>query len=290
MQDSVPQNGAIANQVVLEEMHICTMCERPFRTRNGLGQHIRRSHPVEYNEGINVERVKRRWTEEETDQIAREEVRAIRNGIVNMNQHLRSVFADRSLDSIKSKRRSQEYKDKVNALIEQETIDRDATLHDSIIVEEDESDRLSEESIITHIRALTDSLNGYTSGPIQQLIEHARTILEGNLLEPGTLFRWLKTKFKDTKPPRGIMYKGQIVDANMSRTKRRRQEYCVLQKMMKKDFGSAARRVLSGDDEQVIMPPAQEVVDFWRTIFEKEPVGGAEANLTYEAKDSLQGL
>lgn len=288
-QDSVPLNGTVANQSVGERF-VCEICRRPFDTSRGLGQHKRLGHPVEYNREIVVERVKPRWSEEEMEMVAREEVKAIRSGVANMNQHLQSVFPERTLESVKGKRKSEAYKNMVKRLVDEEGNTDDAAEQNSASNSEFGTDNSANDAIKDEIKNLVESLKDNTLQNTQVLVEYARSVLNGNPLQPGTLFRWLKTTFKDAKPPRGIMYRGPIVSTNVSNKKRRKQEYAILQKMYVRDFGSAARRVLSGGDQEVTMPPVEEVVDFWKRIFEKEPEEQASANIQYEAKDQLQGV
>lgn len=142
------------------------------------------------------------------------------------------------------------------------------------------------------IRGLIESLEGNDLPSTQILIGYARTILNDEQLEDDALSKWLKTTFKDAKPPRGIVYRRDVVDTNMSRTKRRKKEYAKLQRLFKKDFGSAARRVLSGGEQDLNMPPTDEVVAFWKQLFEKEPEAreGDNTNTTYEENARLKGV
>lgn len=88
----------------------CTFCSSEFRTNRGLGQHIRRTHPIEANNAIDIERVKPRWSAEETRILANEECTAIITKVHFINKHLVNIFPDRSLEAIKGKRRQQDYK------------------------------------------------------------------------------------------------------------------------------------------------------------------------------------
>lgn len=61
----------------------CHICLGSFSTARGLGQHKRRAHPIEANEGINVECVNRRWTDEEMRIIAEAELGAMGQRHIN---------------------------------------------------------------------------------------------------------------------------------------------------------------------------------------------------------------
>lgn len=286
-QDSVPQNGAIANQAAGDEV-VCEDCGVTFKKR-GLGNHRRLKHPEAYNREINVERTKLRWSDEDVALVAQEEAKTLRSGTdVFMNQHLHRVFPNRTLESIKSKRKSQGYKDLVKRYVERnDTVDEVAQDQSNVVETVIVDDTLSKV-----IQDLIDGLFENDLPQTQALIRCARLVLDGIQLGEGTLCGWLKTTFKDATPPRGIVYRGDVVSANMSKKKRRRQEYAKIQRLIVKDFGSAARRVLSGGDDNVTMPPANEAIAFWKRIFETEPEEEerADTNSVYEENAHLRGV
>ena len=223
--DFIPQDEAIANQD--GGMVRCTVCDRSFTNRRGLGVHMSRAHPVEVNQRINVERTKARWREEEIERMARAEVRA--GGIVEMNKHLLTLFPTRTLEAIKGKRRSEDYREKVNSLRAAGNTESEADAHISNVVEDaGDVGGDTDGSIKEHILGLLDRLDGNNLQSTRTLVEYARRVLNNNPLEPGTLVRWLKTTFKDAKPPRGIVYKGPVANANLSRNGKRREEYAIL--------------------------------------------------------------
>lgn len=88
---------------------MCSDCHRSFTSRSGLGVHRQRSHPVEYNEGIVLAGVRRRWTDE-IRLLAMDEAGAP-PGIVAMNQYLlRLQKGSRSLEAIKGIRKRDDYR------------------------------------------------------------------------------------------------------------------------------------------------------------------------------------
>lgn len=210
---SAPQSETNSNQDINGLIH-CGICNSgPFKGKKGLGVHIRRAHPVEANAAINIDRVKARWSEEETKLLAKEEARATNSGIVNMNQHLLNVFPKRTLESIKGKRRAEAYKQLVQEYVRGRTDEEVETpIPEDVFTCDD--------ALRERIHGLIVSLEGNNLQSTQTLIGYARRVLDNVRLESGTLFGWLKTTFKDAKPPRGIMYRGQVVDANMSKSKR----------------------------------------------------------------------
>lgn len=71
---------------------------------------------MEANEAIDVDRTNKRWNDEELRMMAAMEADATIAGDVRfMNQHLLGLLPDRTLDSIKGKRRSACYRELMNA-------------------------------------------------------------------------------------------------------------------------------------------------------------------------------
>lgn len=93
----------------------CSYCpaddQRSFLTYAGLRQHIRLSHPSEYNEELETQaenpiRDESRWTMEELSSMAMEEIK-FKGRFVN--KHLAGIFRNRGVEAIKSRRRLPDY-------------------------------------------------------------------------------------------------------------------------------------------------------------------------------------
>lgn len=98
--------------------NVCQFCDTAFATYMGLRQHQKQRHPVEYNQQLEEKtfdsvREHRIWTDEEVIRMAKAEVAF--NGRF-INQHLLTVFPERSLESIKDNRRAADYKEFVATL------------------------------------------------------------------------------------------------------------------------------------------------------------------------------
>lgn len=90
----------------------CALCGRCFKGKRGLGQHMKKAHPVEYNALIDVERKNKKWSSEEMRILAGAEIALglpEDAPVMIIVRALSLQFADRSADSIKAKRRSPEY-------------------------------------------------------------------------------------------------------------------------------------------------------------------------------------
>lgn len=281
---NVPLNEANPNQE--DGVQICNLCNRSFNSVRGLGQHKRLAHPIEYNASINVDRVKARWSEEELNRMAREEVRAISVGIININKHLCERFPRRTLEGIKGQRKSQRYKDLLQRLRERDQEDGfEADGTDNI-----DNVEVFNNNIKSTIDDLIINLNGNRLCSTTQLINYAIDVVDDNTQDRNFLENWLKSVFPHAKPPRGPSYeaRSQVVDGN--RYRRRRKEFAELQKLYKKDFGSAARRVLSDGADNIKMPPTNEVVDFWKQIFEVQPIEEACAPMQHKENTRLRDI
>jgi hypothetical protein len=84
--------------------------------------HRQKIHPVQYNAGIKVDRVKARWDDQDRELLARLEAEIIAtNGHeapANINQILVGKFRSRTFDAIKSQRKRQEHKSAVLRYLE----------------------------------------------------------------------------------------------------------------------------------------------------------------------------
>lgn len=282
---AVPLNGANPNHENGGAI-ICNLCNRPFATDRGLGQHMRLSHPVEYNARINVERVKARWSEEELNRMAREEARAVRDGIINMNMHLGERFPGRTLEGIKGKRKSQEYRNLVqrfrdlgpDAEMAVQTANEGGDVDNNIVL------------IKSKIQDLIASLDKNRLNSTNRLKSQALAAVNGTSLESGFLMNWLRSIFPHARPPGGPSYEKHPQVVGGTRYKRRRQEYAEIQKLYKKDFSSAVRRILASGDQEVKMPETNEVIAFWKRIFENDPVEEASASIAYAENEQLKGM
>ncbi|CAN8024575.1 unnamed protein product [Ixodes persulcatus] len=108
-----------------EPQFTCRECDKCFVTKIGLGVHRQSKHTASYNAEISTERVKARWTPEESHLLAKLEVELLREGVSNINQALHSALqrcdrdnsAGRTYDSIKSHRRHSAYRTKASHLL-----------------------------------------------------------------------------------------------------------------------------------------------------------------------------
>lgn len=277
---SNPQVEALPNQEVVR--FTCRLCDRDFDTTIGRSQHMRHVHIEEYNASINVERVKPRWAKEEVEIMGYEEAQAVITGLsVNMNQFLSTKIAHRTVEGIKGKRRTADYKAIVNKYVNEalQTVDANETggnIEQDFVDIANQTNSFNEaldKSIAESVEALSKERKPYN----EDLIAVA-TMIRNGIEPPGNcLSKWLKRLYPHSKYPKGPIYNRCNEIVGTSKMKRR-QEYAIIQKLYKKDFGSAARRVLATGEDVLSMPSKNEVVDFWKAIFEHE-AGDDNSNL-----------
>lgn len=281
---SVPLDGSNANQGVAEEAvagAVCEVCSRSFTTTRGLGVHKRRAHPIQYNDEIDVDRKKARWTKEEINMMASWEVDAIKDGESNINKYISKKMPKRTLEAIKGQRKHQAYKDLVETLLN--------PVSDS---SDDTNESVAEHGSQDLVDAIGDIIGSLADNKLRcskMLVKLARDLLHGDPLNNNQMSIWLKNVFKHAKPPKGPIYNKAPRTAELTRKQKRRQEFAETQKLYKKDFSSAVRRVLN-EDEGVVMPPTNDVVEFWRNIFNETPTEETVRRTEYHAKNSLLGL
>ena len=259
-QPSIPQDEVfIAGEG--EREGLCDECGRVFASRIGLGVHRRRAHPISANDAVNVERVKARWSREEDVLLAKEERKAISQGVTFINQYLHEVFPGRSLEAIKKRRQNPAYKG-ILASINQEVPENigqmppSSELVDNVVV----SDH------VTPIRLVIEECIGRISrpnGPTKRMIDIAQRILNGQGRN-GAIYGWLKTMFPP-KMPKGPSPKREPERARNKREKRRL-DYRSVQMLYGKDKGAAARLVLN-EPSRCVIPANEEMTRFWSNIF-----------------------
>ncbi|KMQ84846.1 reverse transcriptase [Lasius niger] len=157
---NVDEDAAVLD-VGRPDNHVCPVCLRSFTSRIGLGLHKKKQHPVEYNEEINIVRVKPRWSEEEIRILAMDEAQAPPR-TMSINIYLwerRDEFI--SLESIKGVRRKQSYKDLVTTYRDQllaEKVDESLERQCSVPVVPTETPLSGSEAAMNWLMAKVDDI------------------------------------------------------------------------------------------------------------------------------------
>lgn len=100
-------------------------CGRQFDSKTGRGVHHRRAHPDWYDSRQTTVGSRTRWSEKETLLLAKKEAELVQQGKRFINQALYQSFPERTLESIKSKRKQPAYRDAVKHYLDQVPAEED---------------------------------------------------------------------------------------------------------------------------------------------------------------------
>lgn len=279
----------------------CDLCrDASFATKMGLSQHRRQAHPVEYNSEIRVGKKKARWSGEEIRLLAAEEARASMDSNVRfMNQHLFNAFPDRSLEAIKKQRQSTQYKALVSELKNTELAGRALVAEGPELAEEIVADlvHIEDDGVdVVFIECIKGCMNKVSSSNLRQtkaLVAIAQKVVNAEPWDDACLTDWLSSCFPNAVRPKGISLKKRVVEGNSGKIRKRR-EYAFIQRLYRKDFGAAARHILSGHDDAINWPSTEETVNFWKQVFEGTHTRTIDrrsnVNRAYVEEDNLRGL
>ncbi|CAL7932983.1 unnamed protein product, partial [Xylocopa violacea] len=236
-------------------------CQRTFGKVIGRSLHEKRAHSDWYDQLCKKEPVKARWNEEEHTLLARKEAELSVQGTRFMNQALAKIFSDRSLESIKSHRKSEQYRELVKKFV----LEMESTtpgIPETPV--EDRSDITNyDQKIINHLKLLaTPSTHDFRSAVLIDMCDSLERSAKQGILERLTLYlldtfpvRKIKKKL-DTKTP---------VNKNLSRRKMRRAEYARVQDLWKRNPTRCVHSLLK--DHRLENPPQKEVmVPFWEKL------------------------
>lgn len=277
---------------------VCPQCGRRFASKRGLGVHRQKAHREEYNAEISVERVKARWTPEETRLMAWEEINAP-PGTRFMNEYLIGVMnSERTLEAIKGKRRAAEYTNICREIRERarpRPVPARPPLADQLAEQvhareghQNDVHRLIVEDQVPGVppapqggngrqailEAVVESVNGMAAetASLCLLKEAVRLVTNGG--DPSEpLEEWARTTYPNTQHGAGRQHVTFNMD-NLSRKEKRRHEYKAMQKLWGKNLSKAARKVLDGDSDSENSLPLRVQEPYWRGIFEERPGEG----------------
>lgn len=263
----------------------CTVCPRVFDTKRGMGVHLRRAHPIEANERVDIDRVRVRWDMEEIRLMALEEAKAILLGNIRfINVHLNSVFPLRSVNSIKVKRRCPVYKDLVRTYSARDN--RRSTIitqRRSIASLTPETDEVSNDNELDlEINQLLDQIAENRDKKSRDLAQIAHDVL-ANSDTDDAITKWVKRLGKLETPKGPNVNRAKVTNGNSHQ--RRRQKYAHIQNLLRKDKKAALREILS-ENADIIMPPPDNMLEYWRVLMDSSgtdlPSGPSKVNRELE--------
>lgn len=241
-------------------------------------QHVRHRHPELMDETTNTERVKERWTEEETRMLARREsellVQQERDGRrININIKLHAIFPHRSLESVKGHRRYTVYKEMVarmtaevrEGMVERQPIRRQGRR--SLILDPPIEEREEEEDpfqkFFRELEPPPQDNTSYNIHELYQICRETRTDTKDTTLTRLSLYLH---NILPTIRPRPHREPARQPVPPQSRRKGRRSEYARTQKAWLRNRSMCIDNVIY-DMANTIQPPREVMEPFWVNVF-----------------------
>lgn len=269
----------------------CLQCDRSFSTKTGLGVHRRRAHLVEVNNEIVTERVKARWSVEETTLMAAEEARLVKNGETFVNEPLTNFMSGRSVEAVKGKRRQAAYKSLVQQLLlamveEVEEPIGGAESFSNATGDAESFSAIAEVSpheiagggvlisapsetqcIPEFIRDLIGRIPFSTTrrAVLTSFLPIVNRALDGVDVDEA-IGDWLRSSFPKARKPKGPTQASGIQIVG-SRRKQRRARYSRIQRTYERSRRDAARMVLQDSDTRgTALPNKAEMFQYWSQV------------------------
>lgn len=299
-QSSGPQSSASSSNRDAEQF-ACRTCNRSFLTKRGLGVHIQKAHPAVANDAISTERLKRRWNEEEIRLMVDLEAEATITETANMNQHLKALMTDRTLEAIKCskcQRKKADYRllvserievlrnsnaetpptsgpPQVNAPVRDDRLNPSSSTpntetrdrpHD---MPSDSTDVMTElrNDIREMILKNLSEISGIKSQFAKDLVQWGKAVLTSRGIEESQFMEAISSRFPNMRPPKGPML-GKTTEYHGTSKEKRKQRYAVVQSLYRRDIGAAARVVLNENDLiPTKIPPVRHLLEYWKDIF-----------------------
>lgn len=264
----------------------CQECGRKFTSVTGRGLHMRKSHFAAFNANIVTTRVKPRWSKEEEYLLASYEADLVRKGAKNLNARLAEKFTDRTLDAIKSHRKSARYRELVSEIGTKREAGADPPVQKPNTRGRSQENETSQpagapelEDRVSYIprqpnkrEAIVKELESLVRKPPPQtheaprLWEIVKRQLEGQNVAMHVNNYIREVLQKDHIRPR----RQHNPPSKSSRRREKKRLYAETQERFKKRQRECAREVLEGKIVANVEDPAKLLAD-WRTIMEATP-------------------
>ncbi|KAL7647275.1 UNVERIFIED_CONTAM: hypothetical protein RMT77_002533 [Armadillidium vulgare] len=293
--------------------HVCAHCDRRFASLRGLRVHQQRTHRLEYDQEIQDQRVdiKVRWSAEGVHLMASKELELEEQGVAFMNAALVPLFPARSLEAIKGKRRSAEYRRVLESLRAQQQrgapipqrelrppeADNDLPIRPQNervlrprvkrpVLGDDGAERgLPNEAVVNVIEA-----DDYQQVRQDVLLESDDDALE-RLLNKMTS---LGMVVGEPRPPRGDVHNDNVDEAVLPRAARKRRQYAKQQSLYARDKAEALKFIVDKQNYVDRTTPSKEIRCEWQEYFQVNPglrrVQDAESMVDNQDIELFEGL
>ncbi|CAF4103826.1 unnamed protein product [Rotaria magnacalcarata] len=289
-----------------DNKYYCNLCASGSWDKSvSLSQHMRHMHKSEYNASIEVPLTKRRWTKDEILILAEFEAKIPSSDGIFINQILAKKFPTRTLESIKSRRKTREYRELLQQLRDcrasqniegLECTDESSDVHSDIVENDDvinnnnndeDYDNNNPNDIITTTVRGTD---GTTYPNVQQYIKDK--IIDGRVQMCTTMADALSHYVDDVlysdpveESLNGIRealesvhsskkHKDEKLNAGSKlrsdKSKRKVHKFAHYQRLFKKDKSKLASEIFDGVDNSALKPPMSVAYEHFRKIWETD--------------------
>lgn len=248
---------------VIPEMFKCDYCLRTFTTKTGRGVHMSKGHPEEFNQA-KVPQSRSRWTAEELNIMATEEIRSEARFI---NIYLAKFFPTRTVEQVKAQRKKPTYKTLIDMLRERgrrrSTIAaRRSSMGPNVagdleVTTRDELKFAIEENVA--VMVLERNVKS------KELAELAERLVQG---QAGVqhLSEFIESLFPNSEAPKGPNVLKSKVFTGSGRQKRQ-QKFKYYQDLFKKDKKALIREAMKESEDPVGRFPATVIMlDYWKKI------------------------
>lgn len=246
----------------------CPICQAIFKSKAGVGVHMRSKHPVEANARVDVTRKKARWSEEERKLMAKYDIQLRREGVPNIVEALLAKMPGRSYEAIKSQLQYAAYKatrEEVELALytgpDDESYDEELA-NESVTPPQPGPTRAIIDWLVQH--KVDDNPQG-----IERMLNETTANLEAGLAVDNDIERILakmvpmRTDRRGNRDPTN----NNQTSRQEGRRQRRRREYARAQTLYRLAPRKLVREILDGVPDISNRPSVTEMDDFWSEIF-----------------------
>jgi hypothetical protein len=246
-------------------------CGKEYGTSRGLGQHIRIRHKEMYNDNIDVDRIKARWSVEEVLLLAKAEVEIVMSGFCqNINMQLHSKFPKRTLEAIKGRRKMATYRSEVASRLER--IQRRSTIINirRSLGRETAARITNKDEIRAQVMELASSFSTNENRcAIQKLVSIADEIMTG-IVRPDQLKEWVDQAIPERRVPVSRPESEQVRPKGNSRA-RRKMAYAMTQNLWRKNRKAAVESIVKPVTGVTRSPESERMFKYWGDLVSSEP-------------------
>lgn len=284
----------------IDNKYYCNLCAAGGWDKSvSLSQHMRHMHKSEYNASIEVPMIKRRWARDEILILAELESKIPSTDGRFINQILAKKFPSRTLESIKSRRKTKEYRNLLQQLrdcqavtspeglecIYESSIVNSSTVANDSINNKEDNENNPDNTIVSVL-----GTDGTTYPNVKQFIKDK--IIDGRVPMCTTMADALshyvnhmlnsdpvEESLKGIREALGNVHSSQPhrdekrnagSKLRSAKSKQKAHEFAHYQRLFKKDKSKLASEIFDGVDNSAFKPPMSVAYEHFRKIWETD--------------------